>query len=512
MTEIRTQPADLQLDTLEARGLIRIATVEPELEYLFRHALLQDTAYESLLKQERRALHQVVGHALETLYPDRVGELAAVLALHYEQAGETDKAIEYLVAAARFASERNAITEAVDLFTRARALLPAEPDPSDPAALRRRIEIDLGRVRAGFTFMTEGQALAILEPLIEPAQTLGDLRLEAEIHIHIALTRQFRGERPSTHEQLRASLARVGDIARELGDPAIAALPQSIVGLFQVFTGHLREGVEKLEEASPLLERKHDFIGSAFALVALAIGYARMGEFDKATDAAHRATKLGERGDLIAKLDSLIGESTVQSIRGNLAGAVPIAQRCTNLAEETGATACVVASNFVLGDAFMRQGKFGDAKIAFERGSEVANAVEQRVFSPSIAAYMRANAASMGDFGPNARSFDEALAETRAIHDRWGEANVIWKRANVEARRPAGNEQQMLEDYSAAAGAFEHMGARPFIARVSRDWGEALLALGRRDEAAEKLKRAATILRELGIDVEAAEAEALLGA
>jgi tetratricopeptide (TPR) repeat protein len=512
MTDATAQPADLQLDTLEARGLIRIATVEPELEYLFRHALLQDTAYESLLKQERRALHQVVGHALETLYPDRIGELAAVLALHYEQAGETEKAMEYLVMAANFASERNAIVEAVDLFTRARALLPAEPDPSDPVALRRRIEIDLGRVRSGFSFMTEGQAIGILEPLIEPAKALGDLRLEAEVHIHIALTRQFRGERPNTHEQLRTSLERVGEIARELDDPTIAALPESIVGLFQIFTGQIREGIAKLEASAPLLERKHDFIGSAFGLVALAMGYARLGEFDKATDAAKRATALGERGDLISKLDALIGESTVQSIRGNLAEAVPIAQRCTNLAEETGATACVVASNFVLGDAYMRQGKFGDAKIAFERGSEVANAVEQRVFSPSITAYLRANAASMGDFGPKARTFDQALAETRAINDRWGEANVIWKRANTEARMTPGNAEQMLADYSAAASAFEEMGARPFLARVSRDWAEALFAMGRRDEATEQLQRAATLLRELGIDAEADDAEARLAA
>ncbi|MEP7379131.1 MAG: hypothetical protein ABI725_06150, partial [Chloroflexota bacterium] len=106
---------DMALDTLEARGLIRLAAAQPELEYLFRHALLQDTAYESLLKQERRSLHQVVGTALEELYPDRLGEMAAVLARHFEQAGDTDKAIDYLQQAAKFAIDRNAITEAYEL-------------------------------------------------------------------------------------------------------------------------------------------------------------------------------------------------------------------------------------------------------------------------------------------------------------------------------------------------------------------------------------------------------------
>ena len=85
--------SNLQLDTLEAKGLIRLAAFNPELEYLFRHALVQDAAYESLLKQERRELHHSVGEALEDLYPDRRGELSSVLALHFEQAGDNTRAM-----------------------------------------------------------------------------------------------------------------------------------------------------------------------------------------------------------------------------------------------------------------------------------------------------------------------------------------------------------------------------------------------------------------------------------
>ncbi len=501
---------DLQLDTLEARGLIRIATIEPELEYLFRHALLQDTAYESLLKQERKQLHQVVGHALESLYPDRLGELAAVLALHYEQAGETAKAIEYLAAAAQFASDRYAIVEAVDLYTRARALMPTDIDPDDRQMLRRRIELDMGRVKAGFSFMSEDAALSILEPLIEPAAQLGDLALEAEVHIGVALARQFRGEQPNSHPQLRSSLERIAEIARELNDPAIAALPQSLVGLFQVFVGELREGIAKLEITAPQLAQRNDFIASSFALVSLAIGYSRLGEFDRAAEAAKRATELGEQGDLIAKLDALIGESTVRSVRGDLDAAIPLARQCTEMAEATGATACVVASNFLLGDAFMRRGEFAPAQIAFERGAEVANAIEQRVFRPSIAAYIRANAASQGDFGPNARSFEEALAEARGINDRWGEANVIWKRADTEARKQGGDSAQMLDDYETAATAFESMGGRPYQARVLRDWGNALRHMGRSQEGDQRLRESVALMDELGITREADDIRATL--
>ncbi|MGQ5491103.1 hypothetical protein ACUH78_19890, partial [Thauera sp. ZXT1-4] len=83
--------------------------VRPDLEYLFRHALLQDAAYGSLLKQERRELHGRVAEALEQLYPERRDELAPVLAMHFEQAGEHDKAVDYFIAGGRHALEANAI-------------------------------------------------------------------------------------------------------------------------------------------------------------------------------------------------------------------------------------------------------------------------------------------------------------------------------------------------------------------------------------------------------------------
>jgi len=505
--------SDTALDTLEARGLIRLASVQPELEYLFRHALLQDTAYESLLKQERRALHAVVGQALEQIYPDRVGEMAAVLARHFEQAGETDKAIDYLTAAAKFAIDRNAITEAYELYGRASALLPPY-DPADPAPVRkRRIDLELGRAQAGFTFLDDDDSLALLEPLVAQSAQLGDLKLEADVHLAIALVRQLRGSRPTSDPLLKRSLDRVDEIGKELNDPLIAALSRSIVGLYEVFSGRMRDGVATLEEAQPLLAQKRDFVGSSFALVALAIGYARLGEFAKAEKAVELSRELAEQGDVVVRVDALIGESTLHSIRGDLESAVPLAMQCTQLAEEAGASACVVASNFVLGDAYMRQGDFQAAKIAFDRSDEIAQVIEQRIFRPSISAYLRSLGASMGEVRMGGRTFEEALAEADDIGDLWGEATIIWKRAETESKRAQAerNDAQMLTDYATAKQSFEEMGARPFTARVLRDWGHALVELGEVAEGQAKLRESLALLDELGIKREAGELRAELG-
>jgi serine phosphatase RsbU (regulator of sigma subunit) len=84
-----------QLGVLESAELIRVAQVEPDLQYLFRHALVQDAAYQSLLSSDRRRLHQSVGQVIEELYADRLDEYAALLARHFARAGDQRRARDY---------------------------------------------------------------------------------------------------------------------------------------------------------------------------------------------------------------------------------------------------------------------------------------------------------------------------------------------------------------------------------------------------------------------------------
>src|SRR6185295_10533063 len=320
-----------QVDVLEAKGLIRLASIRPELEYLFRHGLVQDAAYSSLLKQERRELHGRVGAALEALYPERAGELALVLAMHFEQAGDAGRAIEYYMAGAKHALGQYAIQEAYGAFDRAASLIAEEE--AAPAAVdlsveetdrrrRRRIEVDLGRAEAGYSIRTPEETFDALEPIV------------------------------------KRSLDRVVEVGESIGDASLVAMPLALIGLSNVFGGDVRIGTSQLEEALPLMEGRQDTVGPAFARGALAIGYANLGEFKKADAAAAQATALAGESDLIAQLDALIAESMVRSMEGDLEGAVPLARQCVQQSEDTGATACMVASSWILGDAFYRQGKY----------------------------------------------------------------------------------------------------------------------------------------------------------
>ncbi len=112
------------LARLEAAGLIRLSQVEPDLEYSFRHELLRDAAYRSMLKGERAEWHRAVGTALEALYEGHVAEseLASTLAHHFLEAGDQEQALRYLIEAGNAALASFANLEAEQHYRQALAL------------------------------------------------------------------------------------------------------------------------------------------------------------------------------------------------------------------------------------------------------------------------------------------------------------------------------------------------------------------------------------------------------
>ena len=116
-----------ELDLLVASGLIFQEGDPPAAKYLFKHTLVQEAAYGTLLNKTRQLLHARIGEALESRFPERVKMEPELLAYHYEQAGLPAPALNYWHLAARRAAERSANIEALNHFNRALHLLKELP-------------------------------------------------------------------------------------------------------------------------------------------------------------------------------------------------------------------------------------------------------------------------------------------------------------------------------------------------------------------------------------------------
>jgi predicted ATPase/class 3 adenylate cyclase len=158
------------------RGLQQLVATEflyqrglpPQATYLFKHALIQDAAYQSLLRSTRQQYHQRIAQVLEAQFPETVTTQPELLAYHYTEAGLTEQAIPYWQRAGQRAVERSAHVEAISHLTKGLELLKTLPDTPE----RTRQELDLQITLGPALMVIKGPAAPEAERVYNRARAL----------------------------------------------------------------------------------------------------------------------------------------------------------------------------------------------------------------------------------------------------------------------------------------------------------------------------------------------------
>ncbi|MBD0329968.1 MAG: AAA family ATPase [Thermoleophilia bacterium] len=480
-----------EVSALEAAGLVRLASATPALEYEFRHALVQEAAYGSLLKRERRRLHRAVGEALERLQ----GVDAATLALHFEQAGDETRATRYLTEAGRHALKRFAHLEARELFDRALSYL-ARADDSDEDFLRRRVETALARAEAGYTFAPFDEEVALLERTLADAERLGDRRLEGYVLLWLARNLGLGARGDATGDLVE----RVRSIAEEVDDDYLRGQPLALAGAKAFWAGRFREAASALPASVPLLERFGDVANASYYAGQAAVAYARLGEFREADRWIAELRRLAQAsGDPNSGLDADIFAGAVEAERGNLAEGITLARRGADRAAELGNAMCEAAGTLFAGEHELRRGAAADAIPTLERSGRAARECNALGFAELSSAWLNAARSQLPDVSDGLAGLDDALHRAREVGDPLAEAELLRYRANVRLRQDPPDWDAAVRDFEAALEIVERLEARPYVARTLREYGLALQRAGRDAEAGVKLAQAMALSAEMGL-------------
>ena len=170
-------PLQAALDRLADADILLVQGLPPDADYRFKHALIQDAAYENLLKSRRQVLHRRVGETLRDKFAGTVNTEPELLAHHFTQAGMTETAIEWWGKAGQRSLERSALVEAIAQLTR--ALDQIATLPATPALRRERIKIQVALINPlmhvkGYGAPEIKAAVERARLLIEQAETLGE--------------------------------------------------------------------------------------------------------------------------------------------------------------------------------------------------------------------------------------------------------------------------------------------------------------------------------------------------
>jgi tetratricopeptide (TPR) repeat protein len=319
---------DRQLNSLEHANLIRLAEAQPELEYIFRHALIQENAYHTLVRADRRRVHRAAGEAMEALYEgrDQPPELPPQLAHHFEQAADDARAVRYYALAGEAAMARYANTEAVALLSRALAC--AERSAPEAATWQR---LFTARGRALELNSLFDDALANYQAMGQRGQALGDRHgaLAASVlagQLHATATPLFD---PPEAERLAE--------ARALGDePAEAKILWNQLNLYR-FTQRYQQARECGEQSLAIARRAGLKEQAALDLNDLSHVYVGLGRWPEARSASAAAGSLWrEPGSINMLADSLSTTALYSSLFGDLAAALNLSQEAHRLSTSIG--------------------------------------------------------------------------------------------------------------------------------------------------------------------------------
>jgi class 3 adenylate cyclase/predicted ATPase len=233
------------------RGLHQLVVAEflyqqglpPQATYRFKHALIQDAAYQSLLKSTRQQYHQRIAQVLEGRFPETVETQPEWLAHHYTEAGLAEQAIPYWQQAGERAIERSAPLEAISHVTTGIALLQTLPET--PARTQHAVSLHL--TLGGALQMAKGQAAPEVEQAYTQAyawcQQMGET--PALVPVLLGLWRFYLNRfQLHTARELGDTLLR---LAHQADDPALAVLAHLALGATWFFLGALPAARTHLE-------------------------------------------------------------------------------------------------------------------------------------------------------------------------------------------------------------------------------------------------------------------------
>jgi tetratricopeptide (TPR) repeat protein len=406
LAELRERSDDLR--ELTALELIHERRLFPELAYMFKHAVTQDVAYASLLLQRRKELHRLVGLAIEELYPDRLAEHYEMLAHHFFQAEEWERALDYLLKAAEKATRAFGLRQALEHNTRALAVVDRLGDRV-PAATR--LAIHRARVDLYFgigEFLDSRDAARFL---VELTRREGDRAAEATALVQHASGLQWTEDFPAAFERAQEAIT----IAEEDGaqNPLAGAL--FVRGFMHSLNGNHDQGETDVSRALAIGRAIGDPNRQALALHVLAGLRGWQGQYRTSLELARDGARLAQEHRLIIPLiRCLWNQGAAANDMGDYDTSLAMLTEGLALAEKIGDDAFIPRFLNTIGWLYIDCGAFARGIAASEQSYEVTGRSSRAGHATGAErrAFIRSNEADammvQGDLAAAGNALEEA--------------------------------------------------------------------------------------------------------
>jgi class 3 adenylate cyclase/predicted ATPase len=478
------------LARLVASELVFQSGTPPDAVYTFKHALVQEAAYGSLLRKARRQLHGQIAQALEANFPELMGSQPELFARHYTEAGLVEKSVFYWSKAAQKSVARSAMAEAAAQFQKGLDQLALLPDSLG----RRRQELEfrssLGTVlqsvkgyAAPETGQTLGRARELWEQLGSPSEFL-------QVSYAQSLYHEIRGELNLAHRLDQELLL----LSRERNDPSGLVLAHQSLGRNLMFAGRFASSRSHFEQTLALcdLNADHSFVRQAgvhpevasqafLAITLFCLGHP-VQALERSTAAIAEARRLAHPPSLAV---SLTNGARLLSLTGNNLAIEEWADQLVTMAAEQGFVLWRAMGMIYRGWVRVNNGDVGQGISLMREGSAAYRATGAVAWVPYQVDLLAKASEIAGQIEEAVGLLDDSLHIVERTGERWLNAELYRHKGQLLLRQ--GHAEVAEELYCKALGIAREQEAKLWELRaavsLARLWSEQ----GRRAEARDLL-------------------------
>jgi class 3 adenylate cyclase/predicted ATPase len=495
---MRISETDLNsgLDRLIAAGLLFRQGTPPYASYLFKHALVQDAAYGTLLREPRRALHARIAEVLEGQFAELIEIRPELLARHCSDAGLIEKAAGLWGKAGQRSLERSALIEAVAQFTR--ALEQVATLPETPALRREQIKLQVGLGMALYHakgFSAVEAAFNQARTMIERAEALGE-HLEDPLLLYSVLYGFFIAKFMSFDGDAASVLARQFlALAEQQKATAPVMIGHRLLGMTLLCMGDVGEALSHFDRAwalydpavhRPLATRFGHDVGAAtltfrpWALWMLGYPKTALIETDRAIAAAR------ESDHTPTLLFALASTSFTHMCCGDYATAIMRYDECIALAEgklpfwhmySTAQRGCVLAQT----------GKAADAIQVISAAIAGLRAIGATTWGTFWLAHLALAYAALGKLDEAWRCIREAMTAVETTKEQWCLAEINRVAGEIALKSPEPDAPKAQAYFERALSVARQQQAKSWELRTAMSMARLWLSQGKREQSRELL-------------------------
>jgi class 3 adenylate cyclase/tetratricopeptide (TPR) repeat protein len=499
ITERRSDALADALARLQASECLYETSLPPAAEYAFRHALIHDVVYASLLQDRRRALHARTVEALERLYPERLGEHVERLAHHAVRGEAWVPAVAYLRQAGTKATERSAYGQAMASFEQALDVLRHLPEGREQTEQACDLHLDasgalipLGELARSTSHARQAEALA---------KAIGDERRLGWAQAVLAHRAWYSGDSDLTLAMGQRALT----IASSLCDDALERSASFPLGLLMQTTGNYGRAAELLSRTVEAVQgnRVHyrlygaGTLRAVFARERLAWCLAELGEFACASARGEQAVQIASEVDhhhsLVLAHRSL---GFIALRRGDIVQAIGPLERAVKLCRAIQARSVFDVAAAELGYAYALTGRLPEGVALIEEALADPAATGTTNHSLLLAYLGEAHLLA-------GRSYDAIAVARRAVdlarnqNERGNEAWALRLLGEIVARGEGCDRRSAEEHYRQTLVRAEELGMRPLSAHCHLGLGKLFRHARQRRQARQQLTTATAMYRHM---------------